>query len=306
MRESTLELKAADGITLAVRRWLPETAPKAAVQIAHGLAEHCARYARLAEALCGAGYAVYANDHRGHGLTAKTAADLGFSGASGGWSACIADLRQLNAIIASEHPGTPLFLMGHSLGSFMAQQFIGHYGWTLAGAVLSATSGKPPAIAALGAMITRLERRRLGPRGRSALLNAMLFGQFNKPFAPARTAFDWLSRDTAEVCKYVADPLCGFIPAVQLFIDMLDGVKQASSVSCQAGIPKSLPIYIFNGSADPVAANVGQLLAAYGAVGLRNVTHKVYPGARHECLNETNRDEVTRDLIAWFDARIQP
>jgi alpha-beta hydrolase superfamily lysophospholipase len=289
---------------LTVHRWLPEGKPKAAVQIAHGLAEHGARYARLAEALCGAGYAVYAGDHRGHGLTAKSPEDLGFFAESEGWNACISDLRQLNAHVAAEQSGAPVFLMGHSLGSFMAQHFIGQFGWTLAGAVLSATSGKPPAIAAAGAMIARLERRRIGPRGRSALLNALLFGQFNRPFAPARTAFDWLSRDAAEVDKYVADPLCGFVPTVQLFLDMLDGVKQASSAACQGGIPKSLPVYIFNGGADPVAANVSQLLAAYEAQGLRSVTHKVYEGARHECLNETNRDEVTAGLIAWLDSNI--
>jgi alpha-beta hydrolase superfamily lysophospholipase len=294
-------MRGSDGITLAIHRWLPEAKPKAAIQIAHGLAEHGARYGRLAKALCGAGYAVYANDHRGHGRTAKSAAELGYFAASGGWNATIADLRQINAYVASEHTGAPLFLMGHSLGSFMTQQFIGQYGWTLAGAVLSATDGKLPAIAALGAAIARFERWRIGAKGRSALLNAMLFGTFNRRFAPARTSFDWLSRDAAEVDKYVADPLCGFIPAVQAYIDILGGLKQASSAACQAGIPKSLPIYVFNGSTDPVAANVGQLLAAYRAAGLRKVTYKAYPEARHECLNEINREEVTRDLIAWLD-----
>ena len=304
VQASTFTLKAGDGVSLAVHRWLPEAPPKAVLQIAHGLAEHGARYARLAGALCGAGYAVYANDHRGHGLTAKTPADLGFFAASGGWNACIADLREIRARIETEHPGVPVILMGHSLGSFMVQQFIGQHGEGLAGAVLSATNGKPPAIAGAGGLLARLERLRIGARGRSALLNAMLFGAFNKPFAPARTPFDWLSRDPAEVDKYIADPLCGFIPATQLFIDMLGGVTGAAARSCQAAIPKTLPIYIFNGGHDPVASNVGQLLAAYRAAGLKNVTHKVYREARHECLNEINRDEVTRDLTAWLGATI--
>lgn len=234
----------------------------------------------------------------------EDSAELGFFAARGGWNACIADLRVIRARIETEHPGVPVFLMGHSLGSFMVQQFIGQHGEGLAGAVLSATNGKPPVIASVGALVARLERLRIGARGRSALLNAMLFGAFNKPFAPARTPFDWLSRDPAEVDKYIADPLCGFIPAVQLFIDMLGGVTGAAKASCQAGIPKTLPIYIFNGGQDPVASNVGQLLAAYRAAGLKNVTHKVYPEARHECLNEINRDEVTRDLIAWLGEAI--
>jgi alpha-beta hydrolase superfamily lysophospholipase len=304
MQAATFALEAPDGVSLTVHRWLPDTPPKAAVQIAHGLAEHAARYARLAEALCGVGYAVYADDHRGHGLTAKTPADLGFLASHGGWNACLGDLRQLTERIAAEHSGVPVVLMGHSLGSFMVQQFIGQHGAGLAGAVLSGTNGKPPAIAGIGALLARFERLRLGARGRSALLNTMLFGAFNKPFEPARTPFDWLSRDRAEVDKYIADPLCGFAASVQLYIDMLGGVSAASKASCQAGIPKALPIYIFNGSRDPVSANVAQLLAAYRAAGLTNVTHKVYPDARHETLNEINREEVTQDLIAWLDAAV--
>ena len=141
-------------------------------------------------------------------------------------------------------PGLPLVLMGHSLGSFMVQQLIGEQGDGLAGAVLSGTSGKPPAIAAIGALLARFERMRVGARGHSAILNAMLFGAFNKPFAPARTAYDWLSRDPVEVDKYIADPLCGFPLTVQLYIDLLGGVSEASKASCQAGIPKTLrPLY---------------------------------------------------------------
>jgi alpha-beta hydrolase superfamily lysophospholipase len=304
MQASTFTLEAPDGVRLIVHRWLPETPPMAAIQIAHGLAEHAARYGRLAEALCGAGYAVYANDHRGHGLTAKGPAGLGFFAKSGGWRACIADLRRLKERIASDRPGLPVVLMGHSLGSIMVQQFIGKHGTDLAGAALSGTNGKPPAIAAIGALLARFERLRLGARGRSALLNAMLFSAFNKPFEPARTPFDWLSRDPAEVDKYIADPLCGFVSSAQLYIDMLGGVIAAAKPSSQAGIPKALPIYIFNGSRDPVSGNVKQLVAAYRAAGLKNVAHKVYPDARHETLNEINRGEVTQDLIAWLDATV--
>ncbi len=302
MPASTFKLEAPDGVSILVHRWLPDTPPKAVVQIAHGLAEHGARYGRVAEAMCAAGYAVYADDHRGHGLTAKTPADLGFFAGRDGWSACLGDLKRLREKIEAEHAGLPLVLMGHSLGSFMVQQLIGEHGAGLAGAVLSGTNGKPPAIAAIGALLARFERLRVGARGHSAILNAMLFGAFNKPFAPARTAYDWLSRDPVEVDKYIADPLCGFPSTVQLYIDLLGGVSEASKASCQAGIPKTLPLYIFNGSRDPVASNVGQLLAAYREAGLRNVTHRVYPEARHECLNEINREEVTRDLIAWLDS----
>jgi alpha-beta hydrolase superfamily lysophospholipase len=153
-------------------------------------------------------------------------------------------------------------------------------------------------------LLARLERLRLGQRGHSPVMQALFFGAFNKPFKPARTAFDWLSRDTAEVDKYIADPLCGFESTVQLYIDLLEGLRETAQPSRQARIPKDLPIYIFNGSRDPVSDNIGQLIEAYRAGGIRLVVHKVYPDARHETLNETNRDAVTRDLIAWLDGAV--
>ena len=210
MQASTFPLTTSDGVSLLVYHWLPDAPPRAVVQIAHGLAEHAARYAPVAEALGRAGYAVYADDHRGHGRTARTAAELGLFAERDGWKKCIDDLWQLNRRIAADHPGLQIVLLGHSLGSFMTQYFICEHGKALAAAVLSASSGKPPPIALAALLLSRLERLRLGQRGRSPLMQALFFGAFNKPFAPARTPFDWLSRDTAEVDKYIADPLCGF------------------------------------------------------------------------------------------------
>ena len=304
MQSSSFEFSGVDGAVLFVCRWLPEGAPRAAVQIAHGLAEHAGRYARLAEALTGAGYAVYADDHRGHGRSAKGPANLGFFAERDGWNRAVDDLWRLNRRIAADHPGRPIVLLGHSMGSFMAQQFIAEHGAALAGVVLSGSGGKPEPLAAVGRLVARLERLRLGPRGHSALLLAFSFGAFNKPFAPARTPYDWLSRDPAEVDKYIADPLCGFPASVQLWIDMLDALPRIADPARQARIPKTLPVLILSGARDPVGGNtkgLRQLLAAYGAAGLGRVSHKFYPGGRHEMFNETNRDEVTRDLIAWLD-----
>jgi alpha-beta hydrolase superfamily lysophospholipase len=301
MQASTFHLETSDGVSLFVYRWLPEQPTKAVVQIAHGWAEHAGRYARLAEALCRAGYAVYADDHRGHGRTAKTPADLGYFAENDGWNRCVQDLWQLNQRIRADHPNTPVVIFGHSLGSFMVQQFLGDHGDAVAAAVLSGTNGRPPATAGLGRNIAKLERLRVGPHGKSPLLQSLFFGAFNKPFEPARTPFDWLSRDPVEVDKYVADPLCGFDSQVQLFLDILRGLPGVADPARQARIPKSLPIYIFRGSRDPVGGNVDQLLNAYHAARLQHVTYKLYPEARHETLNETNRDEVTQDLIAWLD-----
>jgi alpha-beta hydrolase superfamily lysophospholipase len=273
------------------------------VQIAHGLAEHSARYARLAGALNAAGYGAYAFDLRGHG-PACAPGDLGHFADADGWTKSVDDLWTFNRLIASEQPGAPIVFLGHSLGSFLGRQFVAEHSDVLAGAAFSGSNGKPPAIAALGRLVARIERLRLSKRGKSALLFQMWFGDFNKPFAPARTAFDWLSRDEKEVDAYAADPLCGFPFTTQLAIDVLDALPRLSDPGMLASIRKDLPIYVFSGERDPVGANIKGLIEALKGAGMTNVTARIYPGARHETLNETNRDEVMRDLIAWLGGAV--
>ncbi len=300
MPGSEFDFRAGDGAGLLGRRWLPEAASRAVVQIAHGLAEHSARYRRLAAALNGAGYAAYANDLRGHGPSCA-AADLGHFADKDGWAKTLGDLWTFNRFIAAEQPGVPIVFLGHSMGSFLGQAFVAEHSEALAGAVFSGSNGKPPPIAALARLIARAERLRLGPRAKSGLLNPMMFGDFNKPFRPARTTVDWLSRDAAEVDAYVADPLCGFPFTNQLAIDLLDALPGLLAADRLARIRKDLPIYVFSGEKDPVGANIRGLIGALNGAGFTRLTTRIYPGARHETLNETNRDEVTRDLIAWLD-----
>jgi alpha-beta hydrolase superfamily lysophospholipase len=301
---STFTLTTTGGVDLFVYSWLPVKRPKAVVQIAHGLAEHAGRYARLADALNSAGYAVYANDHRGHGRTVKSADDLGFFAETEGWRKCVDDLWHLNRHVAASHPGLPVFLLGHSMGSTLAEQFMGEHGDVLAGVVLSGANGNPTLLARLGGAVTRAERLRLGSRGRSKLVQSLTFDAFNKKFAPARTAFDWLSRDPAEVDKYVADPLCGFSATVQLWIDLLDGWTAVSRPAHRKRVPKTLPLYLIAGGSDPVSGGTRQLepwIAEYRAAGHANLIHRFYAEARHELFHETNRDKVAADLIAWLE-----
>jgi alpha-beta hydrolase superfamily lysophospholipase len=304
---STFTLPTPDGIDLFVYCWLPMERPKAVFQIAHGLAEHAARYARLADALTTAGYAVYANDHRGHGRTAKSAEDLGFFAERDGWRKCMDDLWQLNRHIAASHPALPIVLLGHSMGATLAEQFMGDHGDALAGVVLSGANGKPTFLAKIGSAITRAERFRLGARGKSKLVQSLTFDAFNKKFAPTRTAFDWLSRDPAEVDKYVADPLCGFPATAQLWMDLLGGWAAVSRAAHRNRVPRSLPLYLISGGRDPVSGNTRQLepwIADYRAAGVVNLTHKFYPDARHELFHEINRDEVAANLIGWLDQAV--
>jgi alpha-beta hydrolase superfamily lysophospholipase len=303
MRASAFTFHAEDGARLMGRRWLPEGLPGAVVQIAHGLAEHSARYGRLASALTAAGYAVYAGDLRGHGPSSDPA-DLGHFADADGWTKSVRDLWTLNEQIAAEQPGVPIVFLGHSTGSWIGQQFVSEHSDALAGAVYSGSNGAPPPIAAAGRLVARAERLRQGKRGKSKLLDKMIFGDLNRKFEPARTPFDWLSRDPKEVDAYVADPLCGFAVTNQLVIDLLDALPGLLAPERLARIRKDLPIYVFSGERDPVGSNIQGLIGALKGAGFTRLTTRLYPGARHETLNETNRDEVTRDLIAWLDSAV--
>lgn len=298
----------ADGLTLYGHAWLPAGAPgagapQAVVVIAHGMAEHAGRYARFAAALNAAGFAAYGFDHRGHGQTGLAAGMLGHMGDSDGWNAAVADLAAVCRLTQQRHPGLPVLLFAHSMGSFMAQQFLYEHGGLIAGCVLCGSNGKPPAIAALGRLVARIERLRHGRRGVSPLIQKLSFDAFNTRFQPKRTDFDWLSRDAAEVDKYIADPLCGFPISVQSWIDLLDGLEAMARPGNQARIAKDLPVFVIAGRHDPVSGGtkgLRQLLDAYAAAGLTRVESRFYDEARHELLNETNRDAVTADILAFF------
>lgn len=306
MQASDLTLDTADGVAVHVHRWVPDGEVRGVVQIAHGLAEHGARYAHVAEALTGDGYAVYAPDHRGHGRTATSDEELGFFAEQRGWVKVLDDLRAVNEVARSEHPGVPAFLLGHSMGSFLTQQFLFTFPGTIDGAVLSGSNGPAGLLADVGAVVARVERLRLGQRGRSQLLHTMSFGAYNKPFEPARTEFDWLSRDPEQVDAYIADPRCGFVATTQLWIDLLGGLRVIAQPEHVDRVPKDLPIHIFSGEVDPVggAKGVAALVDLYADAGLTRVSHRVYLDGRHEMLNEVNRDEVVADLVAWLDRTI--
>lgn len=305
MMTPTLTLTSlADGLPLHGYTWLPaNAAPQAVVVIAHGMAEHAGRYARFATALNAAGFAVYGFDHRGHGHTGQAAGLLGHMGDRDSWTSAVTDLAAVCGLAAARHPGLPVLLFAHSMGSFMAQQFLYTHSSLIAGCVLCGSNGKPPPIAMLGQLVARVERLRYGRRGVSPLIQKLSFDAFNTRFQPKRTDFDWLSRDTAEVDKYIADPLCGFPISVQSWIDLLDGLQAMARPDNQARIPKDLPVFVIAGRHDPVSGGgkgLHQLLRAYAAVGLSRVESRFYDDARHELLNEINRDAVTADVVAFF------
>ncbi|UII70406.1 alpha/beta hydrolase [Pseudomonas sp. HN11] len=302
MNHSTFWLTANDRSRLYVNQWMPGGPAKAVVMLSHGMAEHSGRYARLAEALCGAGYGVYALDQRGHGRTADEGT-LGLYAEKDGWNKVVGDLASLNQHIGQQQPGLPIILLGHSMGSYIAQAYLLHHSASLHGAILSGSNFQPVALYRAARVIARFERLRQGLRGRSALIEFLSFGSFNKAFKPNRTAFDWLSRDPNEVDKYINDPLCGFRCTNQLWIDLLGGLQQISKASNLAQIDPGLPILVMGGECDPVSEGkrLNSLADALRDAGCQHLQLTVYPQARHEVFNETNRDAVTTDVLAWLD-----
>jgi alpha-beta hydrolase superfamily lysophospholipase len=292
MQTTTFTFPAADGLAIHTYKWTPDGDPIGVIQIAHGMGEHAGRYTRLAGALTAAGWAVYANDHRGHGHSVVNGAaepeegpgGLGDFGAAG-WPGLVDDLVRLNRHIGEEVPGVPRVLLGHSMGSFAAQEYVLDHSGDIDGLVLSGSTAVDLAAAAIdtenGADLTAL----------------------NAPFEPARTPFDWLSRDEAEVDLYVADPLCGFGIDGAAAASMVAGAPRLAEPEVLAGVRSDLPIYLVAGSADPL--NMGLVLIElveqrYRDAGITDITTDFPEGARHEVFNETNRDEITAHLLSWL------
>lgn len=301
MQSSEFTLTTADGIDVFVHRWLPDGDTKAVVQISHGLAEHGARYARFAQRLTDHGYAVYAGDHRGHG---KTSGTRGGFAERDGWSIVVSDLLLVTERAKSEQPGLPVFLLGHSMGSFLARSYAAEHGAELAGLVLTGTAGGAGALGRVGVAVAGLQGRLRGRSWASGLMNTLSFGQYNAAFKPARTPFDWLSRDPAEVDAYIDDPDCGFVFSAGGYHDLLSGLASVNTDAVVARFPKSLPVHLASGDADPVGANGKGVTAVADQLrraGLSDVTLTLWPGARHEILNETNRDEVEQEILDWLD-----
>jgi alpha-beta hydrolase superfamily lysophospholipase len=306
MQSTTTTVTATDGTALHTHRWLPERTPKGVVQIAHGVSEHSGRYSRLAEALTVAGYAVYAADHRGHGSTGVEA-DRGYFADRDGWSTIVGDLRAVSRLGHEEHPGLPVFLLGHSMGSFLARSYAIEDSRDLAGLVLSGTAGDPGLLGRGGLAIAKALAVVRGPRHVSQTLDKMSFSRFNSAFEPIRTKNDWLSRDDAEVDSYLEDPRCGDIPTVGLYMDMVRGLIAVNDNRKVVAVRRDLPVLLMSGDRCQVGENgkgpraVRDQLVQAGVI---DVTLTLYPEARHEIFNETNRDEVIGDLVAWLDAHL--
>jgi alpha-beta hydrolase superfamily lysophospholipase len=277
------------------------------------MAEHSLRYERLARRLCAEGIEVWAADMRGHGKTADLGVNgpgngglLGHCADHGAFSLVTSDVEAVNRLIRQQRPGLPLFLLGHSWGSFITQNYIENYAGSSAapnGCILSGTRGPGGLKVKAGAAILSALAAVRGSRKGSVLAHIITVGPYNLPFRPNRTPFDWLSRDEAEVDAYAAAPLCGNLCSSGFYRDLLTALNRIHRHEMMEQINLNLPIYVFSGSADPVGdmgASPTALVEAYRSLGVKDLEFVLYPDARHETLNETNREEVTENLLAWI------
>lgn len=309
-------LSSDDGLKLFVRHWIPQNVhkdakPRGLLHIVHGMAEHSLRYERLAQRLNKERIEVWSADMRGHGKTADLSINdpsigglLGHCADKDGIAKVTGDINLVTQMISKTYPDVPIFLLGHSWGSFLAQNYLETYrDHPLSGCILSGTRGpdglRIKASVPFMALLTWLN----GVRKRSFLARAVTDGPFSKPFKPNRTSFDWLSRDESEVDGYIADALSGVFCSAGFYRDLSLLLNKIHRPETMDMIKRNLPVYVFGGSADPVG-DMGKsptaLVNAYRSLGITDLEFVLYPEARHETLNETNREEVTENLLAWM------
>lgn len=272
------------------------------VLVLHGMGDHIRRYTGFARELAKQGFSVFGYDQRGHGETGAAMASLGFLGEDG-FTQLVEDVELAVHMIRSQHEDCKVILFGHSMGSFVVESYLTKYGHHVDGAILCGSNGPEGMMMRFGRLIADRYARRHGPRAMSQFLTNMTFGAYNRAFRPTRTDFDWLTRDTRKVDAYMADRYCGFALSAASMRDMFDHLMTMFKPANIVQIPRNLPIFIIAGEADPVGhqgKGIAKLERVYRRHGLSNLQTRLYPNARHELLNEINRDEVTVDIIRWI------
>lgn len=297
------------GITdVYARCWLPAEGPKAIFQIVHGMAEHGERYEDFAKFLCKNGFAVLVDDHIGHGKSVKSDDDLGYFGENNGWDALVEDEKSLTELIKSEYPDIPVVFFGHSMGSFIAREYIRRYGKDerIKAAIFSGSSGKNPA-AAIAIKLADIIAKVKGSKHRSKFIDKMAFGPYNIK-TENRTPFDWLSTDKAEIDKYVADKYCGFLFSTAGFRDLFTILDKVSGKDWYNDVNENLPLLVIAGEDDPVGTygkGIKQVYNDLKSAGKKDVTIKLYPGMRHEILNEVDRIQPYEYITSWALSKIK-
>ena len=293
--------------TIRALKCLPEGEPKAVMQIVHGIAEHIDRYRDFMAFLAENGYLAVGNDHLGHGKTIADPSEQGFFAEKDGWDRVVDDMDTLHDLMKKDYPSIPYVFFGHSMGSFLTRTYLIKHPKNYDAAVLSGTGHQGKLLVLGGYAAASLYTAIEGAHAVGKTLNNIAFGSYNKGYENPRTIYDWLSRDPAVPDAYAADPLCGFIATNGLFRDMMGGIKFITDQKNIEMMNKEKPVYFMSGDADPVGENGKGVMRAYKAfcdAGLHDVTIRLYPGGRHEMLNEINKEQVYQDILNWLEAKV--
>lgn len=286
---------------------VPDGKPRAVVQIAHGIAEHIDRYRPFMEFLADNGFVAAGNDHLGHGKSIRVPEEQGFFAEKDGWWHVVDDMDKLHDIMSKEYPELPYVLFGHSMGSFLTRTYLIKHPDKYDGVILSGTGHQSPALVLGGNAAASVMAKLNGAMGDGTKLDSLAFGSYLSKIENPRTKFDWLSRDAEQVDKYIADPLCGFVGKIGLYRDMMQGIKFITDKKNIAQMNKEKPVYFMSGDGDPVGDYGKGVVRAYKAfcdAGLHDVFMRLYPGGRHEMLNETNKEQVYQDILSWLNEKI--
>lgn len=289
------------------RMCVPDAEPRAIVQIIHGIAEYIGRYDEFMSFLADNGIIAVGTDHLGHGKSIESEEQTGFFAYDNGWDYVVRDEEVLRLAMHENYPELPIIVFGHSMGSFMTRTLLIRYPDAFNAAIISGTGNQGAALVNGGLFMGNLVTGLRGAHHYSKFLNNLAFGSYNKIYENPKTEYDWLSRDEANVQKYIDDPLCGFIPSCSLFRDMMTGVKFITNKKNLTAMNKDMPVYFMSGDMDPVGECGKGVQKAYSnflEAGMKDVSIKLYPGGRHEMLNEINKDEVYADILAWLNSKI--
>ena len=284
-------------------RYIPDQKIKAILQISHGMVEHIERYEDFARYLNSKGILVTGNDHLGHGSSVNSPDDFGYFAKKDGNKAVLYDVYQLTQITKESYPNLPYFLLGHSMGSFIARQYLCQFGGELDGVILMGTGYPSPLLVQFGRCLTGILSLFLGSDFRSPLVNYLAFGSYNKHFQPVKTSKDWLTKDPKQVQKYLSDPRCQFIFTVNGLYHMFTGISHLYHQKFLKKMPSHLPVLFVSGKEDPVGdlgKGVIKSARSFQKAGMKNIKVKLYPDDRHEILNETDREVVYRHLYRWI------
>lgn len=298
-----------DGIhTIYAEIYTPKhSEPKGIIQVAHGMIDYIGRYHRLAEFITGEGYILAGNHHLGHGKSVNSEDDYGFFADESGVDFLVRDMHTMNKYLRDKFPSIPLYVLGHSMGSFIARLYAAEHPHTLKGLIIHGTGGANP-LASLGIAVAKTSRLLHGPRHRSELIRKMTFGSYNKRFPKSEGENAWLTRDVARVAGRAEDKYTSFTFTTQGYIDLFTMVKRSNSKEWYSAYPKGLPTLIISGAEDPVGdygKGPDQVYKKLMLEGCTTVTLKMYEGARHELFNETNRHQVFEYLAAWLGGALK-